>query len=141
MFIKKSIKINAPQATVWEVVTDVEQWPRWTPTVTTIHLADEGPLRLGSIVRIKQPGQPEAQWTVTEFAPKEYFAWESQRFGLKFRASHSIVSDGTHSTSILKLEATGIISILLYPLLRPAIDRALEEENKGLKQKCEEYSK
>lgn len=138
MLLENTLKINASRSKVWEVTTDVEQWPSWTPTVAHIQLVNEEPLKLGSTVRIKQPGQPETEWTVTEFVPEEYFVWESQRLGLKFRATHKIVGNGDYSINTLQLEATGIFSKLLYPLLKFAINRALAEENKGLKQKCEE---
>ncbi len=140
MLIEHTIKINTPKPVVWKVTTDVKQWPEWTPTVNTVNLVDDGPLRSGSRVLIKQPGQPEAEWTVTEFVPEESFTWESRRAGLTFSASHNIVSHGTHSESVLRLKATGILSVLLFPLLRPAINRALAEENKALKAKCEGLS-
>lgn len=140
MLIENSIRISAPQSLVWEVTTDVERWPGWTPTVTSVVRVDEGPLRPGSIARIRQPLQSEAEWTVTELVPGESFTWESRRRGLIFKASHSVVADGSDSISRLRLETTGILATLLYPLLRPAAGRALSQENKGLKERCEELS-
>lgn len=137
MFIENTIKIRAPHSIVWDITTDVEQWPSWTPTVTSVHLVDEGPLKLGSAARIKQPGQPEAEWTVTEYEAGKSFVWESRRIGLKFRASHNIEEDEAFSISILKVEASGFLSVILWPLLKIAIGRSLKEENKGLKQRCE----
>lgn len=138
MLVQHLIEINAPREKVWEVTTDVLQWPRWNPTVTAVHVVGNKPLTSGSIVKIKQPGQPEAKWIVTHFSPMEFFAWESQRFGLKFRASHKILLNGPLSTSTLQLEATGILSIVLYPILKFAISKALSEENNELKLRCEE---
>lgn len=140
MIVEHSISIHAPRSVVWEVTTDVERWPDWTPTVTSIKRLDEGPLKTGSTVRIKQPGQPEAEWTVTRLVPGEHFGWESLRLGLKLSASHTIKWDGSNSTSILQVKAAGIFSKLLFPLLKISIGRALEQENEGLKKKCEELA-
>lgn len=141
MQIENTIKINAPQSIVWDVTKAIEQWPNWTPTVTAVERTDDGPLKPGSKVWIKQPGQPKAEWTVTKYLPGECFTWESRRLGLKFIASHTLVTDGNSTINILKVEATGIVSIVLLPLLKLAIGRALAEENKGLKIKCEDIYK
>ena len=136
MTLEDTIWIDAPPATVWVVTEDVERWPEGTPTVSSVTRADEAPLGVGSVVRIKQPGQPEAAWTVTEFVLGERFAWETQRFGLKMRAAHIITPDGDGTQNTLRLKASGFVAKLLAPL-RPLVQRALREENRGLNARCE----
>jgi len=138
MVVENTIEIEASPSTVWAVTTDVERWPEWTPTVTSVELTDGKPLGPGSKVRIKQPGQPEAEWTVSAYRAGKFFEWESRRSGLTFRATHIIKVDGTGSACTVRLEATGFLSVLLWPLLRPAVGRALNVENKSLKARCEE---
>lgn len=67
MRVENSIHIDASLEKVWAVTQDVESWPVWTPTVTSVRLVSEGGLRRGAIARIKQPLQPESEWHVTEF--------------------------------------------------------------------------
>ena len=137
MTAEHTTHIDAPPAEVWRVTLDVERWPEWTPTVTAARRLDDGPFRVGSRVRIKQPGQPEATWTVTDLVPGERFAWETARRGLRMRATHALTPDGTGTRNTLRVEADGILGTIFSPLLRPLVRLALVDENAGLKARCE----
>ena len=60
-----SIDINAPAHRVYEVMSDIERWCEWTPSVTSIKRLDSGPFVVGSRAVIRQPKFPPALWTVT----------------------------------------------------------------------------
>ncbi len=77
MTITHELIIEAPVEQVWALTVDVESWPTMTPTMTSVQRLDEGPLRVGSTARIKQPGQSSRIWTVTTLEPNEAFAWEA----------------------------------------------------------------
>lgn len=137
MTIEDTLHINAPPDVVWAVTEDVEQWPDWTPTMTSVVRSSDGPFGLGSTARIKQPGQPESTWTVTQFEPGERFAWESRRTGLRMTAAHVLRVDGAGTANTLQVQITGILGVLLRPLLRAAVRKALSLENRGLQAHCE----
>lgn len=137
MNVEDTIHIEATPDIVWRVTRDVERWPEWTPTVTSVTRLDQGPLGLGSMVRIKQPMQPAAQWVVTVFDQERRFAWETRRPGLRIAATHELVPHHTGTTNILRVETEGMVAILLRPLLWMALPRALAGENRGLKARCE----
>jgi uncharacterized membrane protein len=137
MIVEHTTHIEAPPEVVWRVTADVERWPEWTPTVTSVKRVGEGPFGLGSVARIKQPGQAEADWAVTSFEPGRRFAWESQRMGMRMVGTHEISPEGQGTKNVLRVEANGALAVLLWPVLGLAMRRALKDENEGLK-KCSE---
>ena len=141
MRVDDAIHKAAPPDVVWAVTEDVERWPEWTPTVTSVTRLENGPFGLGSVARIKQPGQPEAEWTVTEFGSGQRFSWETRRLGLHMTGTHELSPDGAGTKNVLRVEAKGVVAVLLWPLLRFAMRRALSAENRGLKARCEEISR
>jgi uncharacterized membrane protein len=52
------IDVEAPIERVWEGLREVERWPEWAPTVTSARRLEDGPLAVGSQVRVEQPWIP-----------------------------------------------------------------------------------
>jgi hypothetical protein len=138
--IEHEIHIRASPAIVWSVTADVERWPEWTPTVTAVRRIGSGAFGTGSTVRIRQPGQPESEWVVTVFEPGVRFAWATRRSGLVMVATHEISGEGAGTRNLLRVDASGLLAVLLWPLLGLAMRRALADENRGLKRRCEEIA-
>ena len=137
MRVEHSIYIGAPVETVWSVTQDVERWPEWTPTVTSVQLVGERVLRVGATARIKQPLQPESEWLVTDYIPGNRFSWETTRLGLRIVATHELSEEQGGTRNVLTVNATGPVAVLLWPVLRLAMQKALSDENAGLKRHCE----
>jgi uncharacterized membrane protein len=121
--------IEAPPEVVWALATGVTDWPSYMPTVQSVEMLDDGPLRLGSRARIKQPGQRTAVWTVTRFEPGRTFTWESAHRGYAIAGTHTVASEGAASRNTLALQMTGPLAPVVGRLLAPLMKRVLRTEN------------
>ena len=83
-----SVDIAARASKVWSVLSDVEDMPSWTTSMTSVSLDPQGALAVGSRARILQPKLSETTWTVTEVTPGESFTWVSRGAGISTTASH-----------------------------------------------------
>jgi uncharacterized protein YndB with AHSA1/START domain len=132
-----SVDIEAPASRVWEVMTDVERWHEWTPSVTSIRRLDEGPLAVGSRVIIRQPGFPPARWTVTRIEPGLSFTWVSPGPGFRGVGRHSVEATATGSRASLLFELEGVLGGLFGRLTRGITERYVGHEAAGLKARSE----
>jgi uncharacterized membrane protein len=134
----RTVSIQAPPARVWQVMSDVEAWPSWTASVTSVELLDDGPLRVGSRARIRQPRLPVATWQVTELVPGSWFTWVARGPGLRTTGRHEVGAAGDWSTATLTLDQQGLLGGFMGRLTRDLTERYLRLEADGLKRRSED---
>jgi hypothetical protein len=126
---------------VFAVLTDIERWPEWTPTVTRVErLGDAGaPLALGGRLRIVQPKVPPAEWTVTALEAGRGFRILSRSPGATVEANHwaEPLDDGRRSRVTLSVTFSGWLGRLIARMMRGLNERYLAQEAAGLKRRCE----
>jgi len=132
-----TVDVAAPPERVWQVVSDVERWPEWTPSVTTVHRADDGPLRVGSRATVRQPRLPESRYVVTELTPGRSFTWVASAPGVRTTARHDVEPLGDGARVRLSVTQSGPLGPVMARLYRGLTDRYLAEEAGGLKAWCE----
>lgn len=137
MHLEHSLPIAAPQDVIWGVTIDVERWPEWTPTMQRVKRLDDGPFRIGSQARVKQPQFRETIWTVTAMEPGHSFSWQTRVSGMTMVASHEVVPSGHGCVSRLQLEIKGWPATLLGPFVRKGAFKAMATENEGLRDRCQ----
>ena len=132
-----TIDIAAPPERVWEVLSDVESWPNWTPTVTAVSLLDDTSLQLGGRAKVQQPRLPDAEYVVTELIAGRSFTWVADRPGVRTTASHTIEPLTSGVRVRLSVAQTGRLGALAGRLYHGLTDRYLANEANGLKRLCE----
>ncbi len=133
-----SIDVDAPVDVVWAVYSDVERWPEWTASVTSVALAPTGPLAADSKAQIKQPRLPKVEWTVTALDAGREWVWENKSPGAVSVAAHTVraLADGrTHVE--LWIDQRGFVGRAIGLLARRMTRRYLRMEAEGLKRRSE----
>ncbi|WP_216215425.1 SRPBCC family protein [Amycolatopsis aidingensis] len=139
MRFEVSRRVDADPAAVWAALTDVEQWPKWTSSMTSVRLLGEGPLRAGSRAVVKQPGLLAQVWQVTEFTEGREFTWVARGPGVTTTGSHVLVPEGDGAvTVLLGLEQRGPFGAVIGLLLGTVTRRYLTMEAEGLKRAAED---
>src|SRR5579859_7057652 len=72
--VERFVTPAGPEA-VWKVLSDVERWCDWTPTVVEIVPLKGSKLSLGAKYRVTQPKLRPAIYEVTECVPNKAFTW------------------------------------------------------------------
>jgi uncharacterized protein YndB with AHSA1/START domain len=139
MRFEATIDIAARVEHVFAVYTDVEHWPDWTRSVTSVERLDPGSLRVGSRARIRQPRLPVAVWEVTDLAPGRSFTWMARGPGIVTTGNHVVkpVGGGDRVTVTASLEQGGVLGPLVGLLTKRLTNRYLDMEVNGLKAHCE----
>ena len=131
MELTTSIDVTAPPAAVWDVMSDIERWHEWTPSVRSIRRLDSGPLRIGSRAIVRQPKFPPALWTVTHLEPGKSFTWKSGMPGLRVHATHSVLDTGGGARATLSLRFAGALGPLFGRLTSSINERYIGLEAAG----------
>lgn len=138
MHLEITVDIQASPDVVWRVVRDVERWPEWTPSVTSVRLIDGGPLAIGSRAEVKQPKLGTAEWRITELDDaRRSFAWDTRSPGVRVHGWHGVEATPGGSRATLSLDFTGLIGPIIGRLTRKLSERYLGYEAAGLKRRSE----
>lgn len=129
--------IDAPAHVVWRITADIDGLPAVTPTVLSVERLDQGPMAVGSRVRLKQPRQSPAVWTVTRLEEGRVFVWQTRRLGVTMVGSHHVEDLGDTCRNTLAVELTGRGSRLLGALIGGRVRAAVATESAGFKRVAE----
>ena len=138
MVVQRSIDIDAPASTVWAVVSDVERWPEWTASISSVERSRTGPLAVGERVVVTQPRLPTLTYTVTEVDEGRSFTWSAGSAVSHGVGEHVLtprVNGGC--TATLRLTQRGPGARLVGVLLDRITRRYLRMEAEGLKARSE----
>ena len=138
MHFEKSVDINAPQQRVWDVLSDVEAWPRRIDTVEMVELLTPSPPTEGSRVRLKQPKLPEGIWEVTVWDAPSYFEWSQKTGGITSVAGHRVEALGEGGARLtLTLDMRGLLIPVIGLFYKGLTNRYMTREADGMKRAAE----
>jgi hypothetical protein len=110
--IKAEMTINADLAAVWQLVTDVPNWPAWDPHEEGARL--DGDFVVGTTGWSKPHGGPATEWTITDVVDKRKWSSECPLPGGKLTGDNLFepVDGGVRCTKIVHVRGP------LVPLFR-----------------------
>jgi len=138
MRFEKTIEIDAPPQRVWDVLSDLEAWPRRIETVDEVELLTPAPITAGSRVRLKQPKLPEGTWDVTIWDAPSYFEWTQRTGGITSVAGHRVeaMAEG-RARLTLTLDMRGFLIPVMLLFYRGLTNRYMSLEAEGMKRAAE----
>ncbi len=139
MIVHDEITIDAPIEAVWAVYSDIERWPTWTASVTSVELLDGATgLDATARARIKQPRFPSLVWSVTALTPGTSWSWVTKRPAATTIATHVLEPlDGDRTRVTQTIDQRGLIGTLVGVLTKGLTRRYLAMEGAGLKGRAE----
>lgn len=138
MHFEKSVEIDAPPQRVWDVLSDLEAWPRRIETVDSVEVLTPAPIGAGSRVRLKQPKLPEGTWEITVWDAPSSFEWTQKTGGITSLAGHRVeaLGDG-RARLILTLDMRGFLIPVMALFYRGLTNRYMTLEAEGMKRAAE----
>lgn len=135
MKFSSSLEVDAPPEKVWALVNELEEWPRWIPSIKKIEKLSEGALGEGSQIRVtaKSIITVKLLMTITEFVPGQRAVMQGKVLGTKMTRYYNFQPVNQRT----RLTAGGEVSGLLAFLVRRGGQALSEEIVQAAKRKIE----
>jgi hypothetical protein len=116
MRFEADIRMKATPEATWDAVADPETWPGWTKAVYRVKKLSEGPLGVGSRLRITIwciiPVR--LHMTITEFVPGKRVAMEGKALVARLSRYYMLQPQNGRTRAIVGGEATGLLAPLTW---------------------------
>lgn len=131
--IEVARNVALPTELLWQVLSDLDGWASWLPTVEGIRAVEPGgPPEVGASYVVEQPGLPRATWTITDWRPGAGFTWESRAVGVRSTGRHELSRSGDGTTVRLSIEWAGPLAGLVRLLYGRKTERYVTREAEAL---------
>jgi hypothetical protein len=67
--------VDAPAEEAWAILTDLDRWPDWGPSVTGAELDAPGRFETGATGRVRTVAGPPLPFVLTDVRPGEAWSW------------------------------------------------------------------
>ena len=140
MRVVERVVTSARAELVWRVLSDVEHWHEWTPTVLEITPFGNALMERGARYRVVQPKLRPAIYEVTEYVPNQHFTWEQKLAGGALVADHRITSRDEATEVELSFTSHGLLANIVASLFSKTIAQYVATEARSLKSYCDSLS-
>jgi len=140
--IKTEIEISAPPSKVWGIITDINNWQEWSPTIN----ASNGEVSVGSELSITMMGKEEGKNgpnynpVIKVLNEPKYFRWRAQMLA-GFIFTNDKIFELEETQSGTRLTHTEMFKGLLAPLfcgqMEKGVPPMLNSMNIALKELAE----
>jgi uncharacterized protein YndB with AHSA1/START domain len=123
----KQMFIPAPPEVVWQIQTDIDEWPQWQAGIDEARL--EGPLAAGSTFQWKSGGLTVTS-TIQEVEPQRRIGWTGKALGT--RARHIWTFEGQDGGTLLATEESmegwlvSVLKLFMPGFLEDSLDTWLQ---------------
>lgn len=133
--VEFSLEVNAAAQKIWDILTDVEAWPRWQVT-NFVKLSQPGPIKEGSTFVANLGG---LKWDVRVIKAERpiQIAWDAQRPGLRGVHGWEFKEANGKTTVITRETMTGWLSVLAFPMVKKSLATTDEKWLADLKIRAE----
>jgi uncharacterized protein YndB with AHSA1/START domain len=138
MALRTLTTTTADPARVWAVLSDLDAWPEWLPTVDTLTREEPGrPHGVGAAYLLKQPRLPRARWVVSRWEPGKGFTWTSSGPGVTTTGTHDLTPTPDGGTEIvLGIRWTGLLGGLFGLIFGRLTRRYIDTEAASLAERA-----
>jgi len=136
MKFSASAEIDATPAKAWALLNNVEEWPKWIPSLKKVEKVSKGPMGVGSQVLVVARSLITVNllMTIAECIAGRRVVMEGKVVGVKMTRYYEMEPVGQNRA---KLTAGGEVSGLLAFLVRRGGQKLSEEIVQALKKKVE----
>lgn len=128
MRFEAGVTIKATPEAIWAAVADPETWPNWTDAVHRVQKLSEGPLGVGSRLRITVMCliPVRLHMTITEFVPGQRVAMEGKTLLARMTRYYMLKPQNGRTRAIAGGEATGRLAPLTWLIGQAMSDEIMQ---------------
>ena len=134
VFAHKEIIIHAPVEKVWQIQTDIENWNKWQPDITSAKL--EGSLAAGTIFRWKAMGLNIVS-TLHSVKPHQQIGWTGISLGMFAIHNWKFEARGATTLVVTEESLSGWLTRLMKLFDPNFLEKSLEASLQILKTRSE----
>lgn len=131
---RHEIIVDAPAATAWRLLTEIDSWPQWNPAIARSKL--NGPIQEGTSFAWKAGGVSLVS-TLQDVVPEQRISWTGKTLGLHAVHTWNLRPTTTGVAVETSKSFAGWLASLLPGMLQKTLDKTLQNWLRDLKQAAE----